>query len=834
MTEPQHLLDLIRDVRPRAALFTTYTFSVGHFDSVFVPVLRSVGCQDIAVLVDADEAASSAQESASRAAGRIYRIAPVIAPGGGVFHPKLAYLVSEGTDVLAVASGNLTASGQSLQLESFDAVSAQAAPTVFRELADWMATLASLIKPTSPQASGLLEQMVLRSRQAHRRHAANFTGPVPEPSLIHTLGGTAREALEAAFIEQADGAESVVVLSPFHSPDGGPILRLAASVEAKSLAIGLDGSKAKLTAPFERDRFKPELPGRFVLPDMQRASRRLHAKVFELHSTDKVLVMTGSVNATAQSFESSMNVEVSLARWVAKSPFTWRDAEPLDYEVTQKGSEFLPAQALYVDAWLDEDRVLHGSLTARKTTKQPLQLTIQHGDEEVFTCEVAPDEEGQFQAGPIPSSDLARAMLLAVSDGTTSACCWLNVYEELNVAFEERERRAAVTRVLRGEYAAEDIAEVVRLLTTATQGIVEGTTATLRRPAGEAKTEVDTPFSFQRWEKSGRHRDSNTLLGRNPYELLKALNRWMNADLNLQAATQELAVPPSAGLKNQVQLQSESSRGDTSGAEGLDPYVLLDHLCQMIPVALERQPELEYGAVLAEIVASRAVDRALKQDLVMVPCLSWLHKFSHFTFPASAREVVTCVAAAMACLTAHRLAAEGQDAQLPVLREAVERFAGCVLSAERWREFSAAGLERDLFRRVGEQERAAVLAVSEQLSTVQTLDDSLLSLLRKALVLPRHALSNEPEAATFADLAASLRERKPRKQDLLCGLMTPAALDRAGAGCPFCYRSLSEQDVATMKRKHALVHKGFACGRILLLTAADGRLQASIKELPDA
>ena len=91
MEEPRHLLDLIRLVRPKAALFTTYTFSVSHFDAVFLPVLRSVGCQDIAVLVDADEAAGSVEESHSRAAGRVYRVAPVIAPGGGVFHPKLAY-----------------------------------------------------------------------------------------------------------------------------------------------------------------------------------------------------------------------------------------------------------------------------------------------------------------------------------------------------------------------------------------------------------------------------------------------------------------------------------------------------------------------------------------------------------------------------------------------------------------------------------------------------------------------------------------------------------------------------------------------------------------------
>jgi len=57
LEDPRHLLDLIKLVRPKAALFTTYTFSVSHFDAVFLPGLRSVRCQDIAVLVDADEAA---------------------------------------------------------------------------------------------------------------------------------------------------------------------------------------------------------------------------------------------------------------------------------------------------------------------------------------------------------------------------------------------------------------------------------------------------------------------------------------------------------------------------------------------------------------------------------------------------------------------------------------------------------------------------------------------------------------------------------------------------------------------------------------------------------
>ncbi|MBK7059433.1 MAG: hypothetical protein IPH51_02465 [Rubrivivax sp.] len=229
-----------------------------------------------------------------------------------------------------MASGNLTASGQSLQLESFDSVSARSVPTIFGELADWMRQLATLVEGTSPQAAQLLAQTAPRARQAYRLNAAAAAaGPFPPPTLVHTLAGTARDALEAVFIAEADAAEAVTVLSPFHAPDGGPVLRLASAVEARLLAVGLDGGRKQLTAPFEQGRFKPRLPGRFVIADTARNNKRLHAKVFEIQAVDKVLLMTGSVNATAQSFESTKNVEVSLARWLPKSPFAWNELSRL-------------------------------------------------------------------------------------------------------------------------------------------------------------------------------------------------------------------------------------------------------------------------------------------------------------------------------------------------------------------------------------------------------------------------------------------------------------------------------------------------------------------------
>lgn len=834
MDEPRHLLDLIRLVRPKAALFTTYTFSVSHFDAVFVPVLRSVGCQDISVLIDADEAARCSEESRSRAAGRVYRVAPVVAPGGGVFHPKLSYLAAEADDVLAVGSGNLTASGQSLQLESFDALAAGAAPSVFRELADWMELLASLTKSTSPQAAQLLLQCAPRARQAYRLNAgAAIAGPLPPPTLIHTLRGTARDALEAMFIAEADRAEAVTVLSPFHSPDGGPLLRLAASVEAQSLAIGLDGGRKQLVAPFAHGRFKPHLPGRFVVPETSRNNKRLHAKVFELQAADKALVMTGSINATAQSFESTKNVEVSLARWLPVSPYAWKVAEPAGYEATQDASEFEPVRALYVDAWLDADRTLHGQLASRHALPGQVQATVHSAGGSVFDAQVEVTAEGAFHIGPVPAFDTSQATQLTVSNDQASASCWLNVHEELDIAAEERDRRAAISRVLRGEYAAEDIAEVVRLLSAAAHGMAAGQAASLRRATGEAKADAEVPFSFMRWEHSGRQRGGNTLLGRNPYELLRALNRWMNADLTVPSEG-SLQVTASKGLSAGVQLLGGTDAEQQDAAATLDPYAMLDQLCLAIPVALERQPKLEYGGVLAEVVAARAVDRAFKQDLKMAPCLSWLDRFSRVTYPEGARDALCGVAVAMACVTAARLERANQDPQLSVLREAVERFAQGSLSEERWKALCAAGLGRDLYRRVAGAELEAAVGMTFRLATALTLDDSLLALLRKASNGSRHPLANEPEAAGLPEIVAALRERRPKKGDLLRGLLDQKALARDGCGCPFCYRELSKEHVATLRQRHALVHKGLMCNRLLFYSERHGRLAQGIQELPDA
>lgn len=834
LKEPRNLVDLIYLVKPRVALFTTYTFSVSHFDAVILPALRSVGCQDVSVLVDAEQAATSVQELHSPAAGRVYRIAPVLAPGGGVFHPKLAYFASESDDVLTVASANLTASGQSLQLESFDVVSAKTSPTVFRDLAKWMQLLASMVQTSSLQAARLLTQTAARALYVHGLNAAAVpTDAHMQPHLVHTLTDKARNQLEALYTAEVGvgDTESLVVLAPFHAPDGGPLRRLAKTVKAKSLVVGLDGARKNFVAPFSLKKSPPEASIRFVVPDTPSRKKRLHAKVFEIHSKDKVLVMTGSVNATVQSFESTRNVELSLVRWLPTSPFAWKTVKPSEYKATQDPSCFGPGQALYVDAWLDTDRMVCGRISASGPLPRSINLQILRGDEALIDQIVSLDDDGAILAGPFPPFDTSKASQLKVTADGMSASCWLNVQEELDIAAEERERRAAIARVLRGEFAAEDIAEVVQLLFNATNSVVNGVDAPQPRNSSAIASRADAKFSFMRWESSGHGRSGNTTLDRRPYELLKALNRWLQAEPGGSVRTGSGLGAPS-GLTSGLQLLGDEEDEQRANAPLGDPYEFLDKLCVAIPKVLEERPELEYADALAEVVASRAVNRSFREDLKMGPCVSWLDRFSRFAYADKARKELGAIAAALACLVANRLEGMGENPQLSTSREAVERVVGSSLNEAQWVSLSKSGLERDLFRRVVEAERHQVLAMAARLASAVTVDDSLLALLRKALKGTRTSLTREPEAGQFPTAAAALRERPHGKAELLQGVLRQLDFERRS--CPFCYTELSKEEVVALRQRHVLVHKGSWCNRLLFYPEHRSHFVKAIEELPNA
>lgn len=319
------LYQLLQEVKPRRALFTSYTFSSVWFEAGPYPLLSREECQQITVLLDAREARQSVDNSTSRYGGSRYRVIATTPSGGGIFHPKIAYLEADAGDVLVVASANLTGMGQGYSLEVLDAVHATTAPQVFGQIADFFERLPLYLSLLSDGDRDVLAQFAARARTQAERFSTTSPGP-QSVWLVTTLERSAG----AQFVELAQknltSRQTLTVLSPFFDKDVRAVAHLRDKLEVDTVRYGLGRQGGILTAPFLENIKKTERPQIFVEPPG--TERPLHAKWFELTGTEgHALVMTGSVNATWQSLWTTGNIEVSIARlFPASTTADWQAA----------------------------------------------------------------------------------------------------------------------------------------------------------------------------------------------------------------------------------------------------------------------------------------------------------------------------------------------------------------------------------------------------------------------------------------------------------------------------------------------------------------------------
>lgn len=448
------LISLIRQAQPSRALFTTFTFSIAWFEAIVVPTLRTCGCKQIDVLVDAREACKSTEDANSLYAGSAYRIIPVYMSGTNVFHPKLAYFEGKSKDALVVGSANLTLAGHGKNLEVLDAVDSSEEPGVFVEFSEFLSTLISRHEFSEENLE------ILRSYQTRATTvAATGGGSVSSRKawLVHTIERTAAEQ----FVEHAariEGPHRLTVLSPYHSPSGAPIENLARQLEVDQVRIGI--SAKTFLAPFREPLTNFANPVEFVNAKTPNSSRFLHAKCFEVEGADSVIVMTGSVNATGQSLESTRNVEVSLVRLLDASPFEWESAIPREYVACEFLVSELTAKSPALQAtWTTSNHIV--GVVQPANGAQVVRFEIWDGD----TChaeieDVALRDDGTFSIKMKELFNARGALRLQLIGNDLSAVGWINVEFELSADETQRTLAKASTRMLAGEFHPNDLAAI--------------------------------------------------------------------------------------------------------------------------------------------------------------------------------------------------------------------------------------------------------------------------------------------------------------------------------------------------------------------------------------
>lgn len=828
---PRHLIALLKDVRPKRALFTTFTFNLPFFDAAVLPaVSRGDGCE-VSVLVDARQLTRSTTGVFSRDAGIRYALASVQAPGGGFFHPKIVFLETDDDQYLCVGSGNLTVSGLCQQLESWDITRCSEAPGVLNELASFLTILATKTEASSKRASTILNKTASRISSIIKPGVlTNISGT----RLLHSMVEPVSSQLTKQFRERESVAKQLTVLSPFHSDGGGPVRRLAKEVCAEKILIGHDG-----TARFEKAWYAP-LHGRcgFVVPKPEQSrgtEGRLHAKVFELQGAEQTLVMTGSVNATARSLESTRNVEVAIARWGVTSPFKWKAADPESFEAADMPDT--EGDLLFLEASLEDGIWVTGALSSSGASNLPANISWNLMEAEMLRAygAVAVSAEGIFRiqlSEAVPMDHLSLTLEIRAGDLTAEA--WVNDERALYAMARGVRRSKPLERAMQGVATLQDFSYIEGLLWQASQAKSARKPAVHTSPGGANKPEapeIDKPFSYDAWLRSG-NRDHRPAKGGGRTDLFSAVFRLLFPK-TIEDDSDE-GSKGDDGTRKKIVIggtddSESSSEAEEKKAKKKRPPTERSHvagLADMVSRASfeiqrafnEQRSEMDGPETLALVASAHELEKLQHRWLVWSTAggpppfadwdyqrspVLWLEALSRYPWEEDARESLLPVVTCLCCLAAYCPALPGaaaRFAKLATLRTLLDRMAGRQLPPEEVLRLAETGLSDELFSRLEPEVRALVGLCAPQLASSVRLDVELLAEVADAIRVDATLKKAHP---TFPLLSAISRNSKLSK--------AVEVISNRGVregGCPICGQNLNDDEREQLRFRRVLRHPG--------------------------
>jgi hypothetical protein len=492
------LFDILQKVKPKRALFTSYTYSSVWFEALLYPFLRKNDCEQITVMLDAREARNSIDNSTSQYGGSRYRIVSTVPAGKGlgIFHPKIAYLESDQGDVFVVGSGNLTVHGQGRSFEVIDAVSARDEPLVFGQIAAFFERLPDRLAMLQQPERDVLDRIARRARAQMERYAGSVTAS-QSAWLVTTLDDSAGSQLLALARKHISPPASLTVLSPFFDADVGAVVRLHAASGAGKVQYGLARTEEGLIAPFLDNIAGKDRPSLFVVPPND--GRPLHAKWFELTGkAGDALVMTGSVNATQQSLWTTNNIEVALVRRLpATSVGDWKatNEKPL-YRACAFPAPVAGPDDIGFVARINRAHVLEVQFS-HALPKPAVDLVLHQGEYRLLALRAETDRDNRLTVamdGKLIQGLRDAALWLTISGEGFEATNWVNIEPHLNLKPARVDLFKSASRVENDSYDEEDM----HLLFDAAHVLLTGRKLTRKGKAGTKSSGNEAPEGGER------------------------------------------------------------------------------------------------------------------------------------------------------------------------------------------------------------------------------------------------------------------------------------------------------------------------------------------------
>lgn len=263
-------------------LICTYTSDLRFFESTCLTEARAMRAR-VTVVRDVDQGGPM---EAVRHAGNHYTDVPVRCRSGGAFHPKLVVVAGADRAVVAIGSGNMTASGWHHNAEMWTVLAATATdwPATFTDLAEWLRRLPGHLHLDPFGAGRIREVAALLSR-----HPARATGP----RLVHNLDRPVIHAIPDLSRSLAAGVDELGMASPFLDAEGVALTEVTRRLAPARATLALTVNAVGPTGPLTRWRSD----SRQVVA--VEGERYHHGKLVEWRVGGSHTALVGSANLTS-------------------------------------------------------------------------------------------------------------------------------------------------------------------------------------------------------------------------------------------------------------------------------------------------------------------------------------------------------------------------------------------------------------------------------------------------------------------------------------------------------------------------------------------------------
>lgn len=850
------LYEILHTVKPKRALFTSYTFSSAWFEASPYPLLRRNDCEQITVMLDAREARRSIDNSISRFGGNRYRVVSTIpaGEGAGIFHPKIAYLESDQGDVFVVGSANLTVRGQGRALEVIDVVSASSQPLLFGQIAEFFELLPGRLSMLGECDREMLAGFAKRARAQMAKYAGNASD-VQSVWLVTTLLESAASQFSALASQVLSPPRKLTVLSPFFDRDVGAIARLREKLDVNEVRYGLARTKDELIAPFLEDIERANKPSHFVEPPDN--GRPLHAKWFELTGeAGDALVMTGSVNATRQSLWKINNIEVSLVRHLPQTSVgDWHGtSERPRYVPCEFPAPLSAADEITFVARITRQHLLEVQFS-RVAVCRKVKLVLHYADrhfEPQYTV-IDDDNVATVQVGERFVQELPdEALWLTASGEEIEGTTWVNVEPHLDAKPAQVDLFKSLARVEHDAYDDED----VYLLFNAghqllTRCRLRNNGKTSGKAVADEERHADALVSEAEWlagQGAGtRRNDPPSSEAIRIFQAIGKLLEMRDADIEAALAPIEDDEPENTAV-DMDEVDGDPAAGDASSKETrklarqrLQRRQSLAHARAAFQVAIDqrlaRPPLLD---ALAILIIPQKIRNSLREGMPLclkevdegranpsgpVPQQPCSYLIGLFTTLMSLRLGTVAVdnllpmIMSAAALTAVCLQRRGMTVPYDQLCSALEVIAGRPLSEADCEALLATEWRDGRLPRMRRFEMADLVAQAGRIVGAPRLEDRIENVLAVALDDMKKRVPDDMHDVAY--VVDALRQPTGRNWRLYSVLVADEI--SAHVGCPQCHAKLDAEEFRKLKRVRMAVCKE-RCKRALFLKmgVADG------------